>query len=52
VSQPFYFKIAGRGLEQAFGITRDQADARERVIQHVAHSVRLTIAAGGARRPK
>jgi AcrR family transcriptional regulator len=52
VSQPFYFKIAGRGLAQAFGIVRDQAAIREQVIEHVSRSVRHTIAAGGALRPK
>ena len=52
VSQPFYFKIASRGLEQAFGISRGQAAAREHIIEHVVQSVRHTIAAGGALRPK
>jgi hypothetical protein len=51
VSQPFYFKIAARGLEQAFGISRDKAAARARIIDHVVLSVRHTIAAGGALRP-
>jgi AcrR family transcriptional regulator len=52
VSQPFYFRIAARGLEQAFGISRGPAAARGHIIDHVVRSVRHTIAAGGALRPK
>jgi AcrR family transcriptional regulator len=44
VSQPFYFKVAGRGLEQALGIARDDPGAWARVVDHVARSVRRTIA--------
>ena len=51
VSQPFYFKIASRGLEQAFGLSRGEAPARDYIIDHVIRSVRHTIATGGALRP-
>lgn len=52
VSQPFYFKIAGRGLQQAFGFGRDGAAARNSIIEHVVKSVRHTIAAPDALRPE
>jgi AcrR family transcriptional regulator len=44
VSQPFYFKIAGRGIEQALGVRRSDPAAWQRVIDHVAMSVRQTLA--------
>lgn len=49
VAQPFYFKIAGRGLEQAFGIAGAKGSVREQIIEHVTRSVRHTIAAGASR---
>jgi AcrR family transcriptional regulator len=53
VAQPFYFKIAARGLSQAFGISRESSPgARKRVIEHVTRSVRHTIASAGALRAK
>ena len=45
VSQPFYFKIAGRGIEQALGLSRNDPAVRARVVEHVVKSVRQTIAA-------
>ena len=45
VSQPFYFRIAGRGLEQAMGMARNDPRVWERVVGHVVLSVRHTIAA-------
>ena len=48
ISQPFYFKIASRGLEQALGIKRDDPAQWARVIDHVAQSVRRTLAGGTA----
>ncbi|HYV96555.1 MAG TPA: TetR/AcrR family transcriptional regulator [Gemmatimonadaceae bacterium] len=44
VSQPFYFKIAGRAIEQTLGVPRG-GDAWSHVIDHVVTSVRRTIAA-------
>jgi AcrR family transcriptional regulator len=45
VSQPFYFRIAGRGLEQAMGLARNDPHVWDRVVEHVVLSVRHTIAA-------
>jgi AcrR family transcriptional regulator len=47
ISQPFYFKVAGRGLEQALGVRRDDPAQWTRVVEHVAQSVRRTIAREG-----
>lgn len=44
ISQPFYFKVAGRGLEQALGFKRDDPVQWTRVVEHVAQAVRRTIA--------
>ena len=43
VSQPFYFKVAGRVIEQALGVKRSDAAAWTKVVDHVAESVRRTI---------
>ncbi len=45
VSQPFYFRISGRGLEQAMGMARNDPRVWARVVHHVVTSVRQTIAA-------
>ena len=44
VSQPFFFRVAGRVIERAAGI--DERDPRvwARVVDHVAESIRRTIA--------
>jgi hypothetical protein len=44
ISQPFYFNIAGRGLEQALEIERRDATTWARIVDHVANSVRQTVA--------
>jgi hypothetical protein len=44
VSQPFYFRIAARGLEQGLGVRRDDPAQWMRVVDHVLLSVRKTIA--------
>jgi hypothetical protein len=44
ISQPFYFKIASRGLEQALGVKRDDPAQWLRVVDHVVQSVRRTLA--------
>jgi AcrR family transcriptional regulator len=45
VSQPFYFKIAGRGLEQALGLGRNDPAVWAGIVDHVVTSVRHTIGA-------
>jgi AcrR family transcriptional regulator len=44
MAQPFYFKIAGRGFEQAFGIRPGDPELWTRLVEHVVESVRRTIA--------
>jgi len=44
MAQPFYFKIAGRGFEQALGITPGDPAVWTRLVEHVVESVRRTIA--------
>jgi AcrR family transcriptional regulator len=44
VSQPFYFRIAGRGVEQALGVARNDPRVWARVVEHVVQSVRHTVA--------
>lgn len=44
VSQPFYIKVAGRGIEQALGVKRGDPAVWARIVDHVAESVRRAIA--------
>ena len=45
VSQPFHFAFAGKILEQALGLRRDDAAARRRIIDHIVTMVRAMLAA-------
>ena len=44
ISQPMYFNIAGRGIEQALGLAPKDPAVWSRVVDHVVKSVRHTIA--------
>lgn len=44
ISQPMYFNIAGRGIEQALGLAPKDPAVWSRVVEHVVKSVRQTIA--------
>ena len=44
ISQPMYFNIAGRGIEQALGLAPKDPAVWSRVVEHVVMSVRQTIA--------
>lgn len=44
VAQPFYFRIASRGIEQAMGIKPNDPVVWKNIVEHVVKSVRHTIA--------
>lgn len=44
MSQPFVFAVAGRIIQEAMGIDRNDPEVRARVVEHLAESVRHTIA--------